>query len=214
MPLRAIEDVAARRLAGTLPGGRSAAALRAIAGAARLAPGRGGRRTRARPRRCCCSTRATSGVGVPLTVRASGLARHAGQISLPGGATDPGRDARRHGAAGSGGRDRRRRADRPRARRAHAGARHRQRLHAASGRRRHRRAAGVRAGAGRSRGGPGSVARRSPGRLANPAWNADPRRRRRRIPLLRSARAPGMGGHGHGARRVHPPARKTSAASI
>jgi 8-oxo-dGTP pyrophosphatase MutT (NUDIX family) len=29
-------------------------------------------------------------VAVPLTVRAQGLARHAGQISLPGGATDPG----------------------------------------------------------------------------------------------------------------------------
>jgi 8-oxo-dGTP pyrophosphatase MutT (NUDIX family) len=29
-------------------------------------------------------------VTVPLTVRASGLRRHAGQISLPGGATDPG----------------------------------------------------------------------------------------------------------------------------
>src|SRR5262249_5952259 len=31
-----------------------------------------------------------AGIAVPLTVRASGLARHAGQISLPGGATDPG----------------------------------------------------------------------------------------------------------------------------
>jgi 8-oxo-dGTP pyrophosphatase MutT (NUDIX family) len=30
------------------------------------------------------------GVAVPLTVRASGLARHAGQISLPGGAVDAG----------------------------------------------------------------------------------------------------------------------------
>lgn len=30
------------------------------------------------------------GVAVPLTVRANHLARHAGQISLPGGATDPG----------------------------------------------------------------------------------------------------------------------------
>lgn len=30
------------------------------------------------------------GVRVPLTVRASSLARHAGQVSLPGGATDPG----------------------------------------------------------------------------------------------------------------------------
>ena len=31
-----------------------------------------------------------AGPAVPLTVRASGLARHAGQISLPGGASDPG----------------------------------------------------------------------------------------------------------------------------
>ena len=30
------------------------------------------------------------GPSVPLTVRASGLRRHAGQVSLPGGATDPG----------------------------------------------------------------------------------------------------------------------------
>jgi 8-oxo-dGTP pyrophosphatase MutT (NUDIX family) len=32
----------------------------------------------------------SDGPAVPLTVRASGLARHAGQISLPGGASDPG----------------------------------------------------------------------------------------------------------------------------
>lgn len=32
----------------------------------------------------------TRGLSIPLTVRASGLRRHAGQISLPGGATDPG----------------------------------------------------------------------------------------------------------------------------
>jgi 8-oxo-dGTP pyrophosphatase MutT (NUDIX family) len=31
-----------------------------------------------------------SDLAIPLTVRASGLARHAGQVSLPGGATDPG----------------------------------------------------------------------------------------------------------------------------
>jgi len=31
-----------------------------------------------------------TGISIPLTVRASGLRRHAGQISLPGGATDPG----------------------------------------------------------------------------------------------------------------------------
>jgi 8-oxo-dGTP pyrophosphatase MutT (NUDIX family) len=33
------------------------------------------------------------GIAIPLTVRASTLARHAGQISLPGGATDPGETA-------------------------------------------------------------------------------------------------------------------------
>ena len=33
---------------------------------------------------------AADGPALPLTVRASGLARHAGQISLPGGACDPG----------------------------------------------------------------------------------------------------------------------------
>ena len=33
---------------------------------------------------------AADGPAVPLTVRASGLARHAGQVSLPGGAADPG----------------------------------------------------------------------------------------------------------------------------
>jgi 8-oxo-dGTP pyrophosphatase MutT (NUDIX family) len=32
----------------------------------------------------------TRGASIPLTVRGSGLRRHAGQISLPGGATDPG----------------------------------------------------------------------------------------------------------------------------
>ena len=37
-----------------------------------------------------CLYPADTGVAIPLTVRASTLARHAGQISLPGGATDPG----------------------------------------------------------------------------------------------------------------------------
>lgn len=31
-----------------------------------------------------------AGISMPLTIRASGLKRHAGQISLPGGAADPG----------------------------------------------------------------------------------------------------------------------------
>ena len=37
-----------------------------------------------------CLYPADSGIAIPLTLRASTLARHAGQISLPGGATDPG----------------------------------------------------------------------------------------------------------------------------
>ena len=46
--------------------------------------------TRGSLRRCSSSIPAKSGVSLPLTLRASGLRRHAGQISLPGGATDPG----------------------------------------------------------------------------------------------------------------------------
>jgi 8-oxo-dGTP pyrophosphatase MutT (NUDIX family) len=38
----------------------------------------------------CLYPAESGGVAIPLTVRASTLARHAGQISLPGGATDPG----------------------------------------------------------------------------------------------------------------------------
>ena len=39
------------------------------------------------------------GISLPLTLRASGLRRHAGQISLPGGATDPGETLARGGAS-------------------------------------------------------------------------------------------------------------------
>ena len=77
------------------------------------------------------------GPAVPLTVRASGLARHAGQISLPGGAADPGETLARDRAARGAGRNRDRSVDRARARRVDPGARDRQRLHAAPGRRRH-----------------------------------------------------------------------------
>ena len=44
----------------------------------------------------------------PLTVRASGLRRHAGQVSLPGGATDPGETLGAGGAARGARGDRRR----------------------------------------------------------------------------------------------------------
>ena len=88
-PLAALEAVLRERLAGTLPGleaqlrfmptpprtgwkaGEFPADARGAAGLLLLYPG-------------------AQGPSLPLTVRASGLRRHAGQISLPGGATDPG----------------------------------------------------------------------------------------------------------------------------
>jgi 8-oxo-dGTP pyrophosphatase MutT (NUDIX family) len=87
--LRSIEELLRARLAGTLPG---------IEAQMRFAPNpsRPGWQAGQFP----ADARAAAallllypqeqGVAVPLTVRASGLARHAGQISLPGGAADPG----------------------------------------------------------------------------------------------------------------------------
>jgi 8-oxo-dGTP pyrophosphatase MutT (NUDIX family) len=89
MDLAGLEDVLRERLAGTLPGldaqlrfmptpprtgwkpGEFPSDARIAAGLLLLYPGE-------------------REVTIPLTVRASGLRRHAGQISLPGGATDPG----------------------------------------------------------------------------------------------------------------------------
>jgi len=90
MPLREIERSLRARLAGTLPGvdaqlrfvpnparsgwvaGHFPADARAAAALLLLYPSEAGR------------------IAIPLTVRGSGLARHAGQISLPGGAVDEG----------------------------------------------------------------------------------------------------------------------------
>jgi 8-oxo-dGTP pyrophosphatase MutT (NUDIX family) len=87
--LAALESSLRERLAGTLPGldaqlrfmptpprtgwkpGEFPSDARAAAGLLLLYPG-------------------DDGPSIPLTVRASGLRRHAGQISLPGGATDAG----------------------------------------------------------------------------------------------------------------------------
>lgn len=87
------EDTLRKRLAGTLPGaeahlrfapvpqrtgwkpGHLPADARAAAGLLLIYPG-------------------PEGLSIPLTVRASGLRRHAGQISLPGGAIDPGETLR------------------------------------------------------------------------------------------------------------------------
>ena len=89
MQLPAIEARLRERLAGTLPG---------VDAQIRFAPSPTSRgwRTGEFPvdarvaAALLCLYPTGSGVAIPLTVRASTLARHAGQISLPGGATDPG----------------------------------------------------------------------------------------------------------------------------
>ena len=89
MPLREIEQSLRERLAGTLPG---------IEAQLRFAPEvlREAWRTGVFPAESRVAAALLllypheSGAAVALTVRASGLARHAGQISLPGGASDPG----------------------------------------------------------------------------------------------------------------------------
>src|SRR5687768_13611244 len=89
MQLPAIEARLRERLAGTLPG---------VDAQIRFAPFPTSRgwRTGEFPvdarvaAALLCLYPTGSGVAIPLTVRASSLRRHAGQISLPGGATDPG----------------------------------------------------------------------------------------------------------------------------
>jgi 8-oxo-dGTP pyrophosphatase MutT (NUDIX family) len=89
MPLRTIEQVLRERLTGTLPGAEAQRRFAPSPVRPDWRAGEAGKNTR---------TAAVllllypfeGGVAVPLTVRASGLARHAGQISLPGGASDPG----------------------------------------------------------------------------------------------------------------------------
>src|SRR5687767_12464081 len=89
MLLPEVETKLRLRLAGTLPG---------VEAQVRFAPVPGAKGWRAGEFPADARTAAAllliypgeSGAAVPLTVRASGLTRHAGQISLPGGATDPG----------------------------------------------------------------------------------------------------------------------------
>ena len=89
MQLREIEANLRARLAGTLPGVE--AQLRFAPNPARSGwvPGHFPADSRSAAALLLLYP-LDGGVGLPLTVRASGLARHAGQISLPGGATDAG----------------------------------------------------------------------------------------------------------------------------
>ena len=78
-----------RRLAGTLPGREAQLRFAPSPPRAGWRAGHAGDNTRAAGALLLIYPR-DGRVWVPLTVRASGLARHAGQISLPGGAQDEG----------------------------------------------------------------------------------------------------------------------------
>jgi 8-oxo-dGTP pyrophosphatase MutT (NUDIX family) len=89
MQLREIEAMLRVRLAGTLPGPEAQARFAPV-------PTKRGWRTGEFPEDArmaaalLCLYPHEEGVAIPLTVRATTLARHAGQVSLPGGAKDAG----------------------------------------------------------------------------------------------------------------------------
>jgi 8-oxo-dGTP pyrophosphatase MutT (NUDIX family) len=89
MPIEQIEQALRVRLSGTLPG--VDAQMRFVP-----SPTRPGWRIDHYPEDARIAAALLliypreEGIAIALTVRASGLARHAGQISLPGGAADPG----------------------------------------------------------------------------------------------------------------------------
>jgi 8-oxo-dGTP pyrophosphatase MutT (NUDIX family) len=89
VPLPTIEAVLRKRLAGTLPGAEAQRRFAPSPTRPDWRPGQPGENTRIAAVLLLLYPR-DGGVAIPLTVRASGLARHAGQISLPGGASDPG----------------------------------------------------------------------------------------------------------------------------
>ncbi len=84
MKLQEVESALRIRLAGTLPG--LEAQIRFAPFPGRAGTAQTGARTAAA---LLLLYPGEDGVAVPLTVRASTLARHAGQISLPGGAAEP-----------------------------------------------------------------------------------------------------------------------------
>ena len=87
MQLREVEAMLRVRLAGTLPGPEAQVRFAPV-------PMKPGWRTGEFPEDArvaaalLCLYPLEQGVGIPLTVRATTLARHAGQVSLPGGAKD------------------------------------------------------------------------------------------------------------------------------
>src|SRR5262245_56704099 len=89
MPLATIEAVLRERLAGTLPGAEAQRRFAPAPTRPDWRPGEPGENTRTAAVLLLLYPLG-GGVAVPLTIRASGLTRHAGQISLPGGESDPG----------------------------------------------------------------------------------------------------------------------------
>jgi 8-oxo-dGTP pyrophosphatase MutT (NUDIX family) len=89
MVLRQIEEILRERLAGTLPGLDAQMRFAPYPARPGWIEGDSPPDTRAAAALVLVYPHA-GGTAVPLTVRHRGLARHAGQISLPGGATDPG----------------------------------------------------------------------------------------------------------------------------
>jgi len=89
MQLPEVESILRVRLAGTLPGPDAQVRFAPV-------PTTRGWRTGEFPEDArvaaalLCLYPSEQGVTIPLTVRATTLARHAGQVSLPGGAKDPG----------------------------------------------------------------------------------------------------------------------------
>jgi 8-oxo-dGTP pyrophosphatase MutT (NUDIX family) len=89
MPLPTIERLLRERLGRTLPGVEAQRRFAPSPARPDWQPGQAGKDTR-RAAVLLLLYPFQDGVALPLTVRARGLARHAGQISLPGGASDPG----------------------------------------------------------------------------------------------------------------------------
>jgi len=89
LALRTLESKPRDRLAGTLPGVEAQLRFAPVPPRANWRPGHFPADARTAAALLLLYPGA-HGISLPLTVRASGLRRHAGQISLPGGATDPG----------------------------------------------------------------------------------------------------------------------------
>ena len=89
MQLAEVEELLRVRLAGTLPGPQAQVRFAPFPSSRGWRAGEFPEDARAAAALLCLYP-LEDGVGVPLTVRAATLTRHAGQVSLPGGARDAG----------------------------------------------------------------------------------------------------------------------------